>query len=103
MSSFSTQSTLGDSAEKGAEIDPSADVKEIPRSAALIAGQSLAPSPTMAQTIPNRFNDFMTIALCSGRHLPNKAVREINFKISSSSDLKKRCSKTAPCMTIYLF
>lgn len=65
---------LGDNAEKGAEIDPSAELKEMPRSAALIAGQSFAPSPTIAQTIPNFFNDFITIALCSGRHLPNKAV-----------------------------
>ena len=81
---FSTQLILGDIDENGAEIDASVAANEIPRFAALIAGQSLAPSPHIEQTTPRLLNALITIALCSGRHLPNREVLKIKFKIGYS-------------------
>lgn len=72
---------LGDIEEKGADIEASVAANEIPKSAALIAGQSFAPSPHIEQTTPRLLKALITIALCSGLHLPNKEVFRINYKI----------------------
>ena len=78
---FSTHFRLYDYDENGADIEASVSEKEIPKFASLIAGQSFAPSPTIAQTIFIYFNDLIIISLCSGLHLPNKVVEHINLKM----------------------
>ncbi len=75
---------LGLIAENGAEIEASVAANEIPKSAALIAEQSLAPSPHIEQTTPKLLNALITIALCSGLHLPNKAHLKIKSRIGFS-------------------
>jgi hypothetical protein len=51
MMILSTQLIDGLVLEKGADIDASVSAKEMPKSAAFIAGQSFAPSPTIAHTM----------------------------------------------------
>jgi hypothetical protein len=99
---FSTQLMLEDMAENGADIAASVAANEMPKSAAFIAGQSFAPSPHIEHTTPNFLNARITIALCSGLHLPNNGVFSSNYKIGSSSLIFKSVSSTAPFITICL-
>ena len=61
-----TQVMFGIELVKGAAMDASASLRDIPTSAALNAPQSLAPSPHMPTNSPSAYKDSTNIDLWSG-------------------------------------